>query len=365
MRKWFLPLALVSLAALLLSGCSTGRGASWPALTSDGELAYLAGGSYVYAIRLSDGTEVWRFPAKANRKLAFYAAPALTPEGHLIIGSSGTTHTLFSLDPASLDPESGEPLIDWTFDDARDRWIAAPLVTETGIYAPNVDGNLYALDFQGRPLWSEPFSAGGPLWSRPASDGEHLYVASLDHRLFAVDAATGQAVWADSVTLDGALAGSPALGDSGTLFIGSFGSHMHAVDATTGHIRWSIPTKGWVWGGPVVNNQTVYFGDLEGYFYALDTENGEQRWPSIQPDGSVIGTPLVLDEQIVFTTEAGSVYAVSETGEILWSTQVGGKLYAPPVLAGDFILVAPLEADFLIAALDRNGNQVWTFTPEK
>ncbi len=366
MKKRVVPLVLV-LVAVLLSGCATaaGRGASWPGLMSDGELAYLAGGSHVYAIRLSDGAEVWRFPAKADRKLAFYTAPVLTPDGQLIVGSNGSTHTLFSLDPDSPDPESGEPAVNWRFDEARDRWIGAPLVTAEGIYAPNADGNLYAFDFQGTPLWSEPFAAGGPLWSRPVSDGERIYLASLDHRLFAVDVATGAKAWVNDVTLDGALAGSPALGERDVLFIGSFGSRMYAVDTASGDVLWSVPTKGWVWGGPVVDAQTVYFGDLEGYFYALDAQSGEQKWPPVHPDGPVVGSPLVVDDRVVFTTEAGSVYAVEGAGDIAWSTQVGGKLYGPPVLAGDLILVAPLEADFAVAALDRNGNQVWTFTPEK
>ena len=60
--KYILFVLVAALAAVLLSGC-TGRAGltnSWPGLTSDGETAYLASGQYLYAIRLSDGREIWR-----------------------------------------------------------------------------------------------------------------------------------------------------------------------------------------------------------------------------------------------------------------------------------------------------------------
>jgi hypothetical protein len=41
-----------------------------------------------------------------------------------------------------------------------------------------------------------------------------------------------------------------------------------------------------------------------------------------------------------------------------------GKIYPSPLLAGDLILVAPINADELLIAVDVNGNQRWVFSPE-
>jgi hypothetical protein len=49
---------------------------------------------------------------------------------------------------------------------------------------------------------------------------------------------------------------------------------------------------------------------------------------------------------------------------VLWTQQIGGKIYTTPVAASDLTIVAPLETEFYLAALDANGRQVWTFTPE-
>ena len=36
----------------------------------------------------------------------------------------------------------------WTFNEAKDQWVAAPLVVDDKVFAVNSDGNLYVLDLQ-------------------------------------------------------------------------------------------------------------------------------------------------------------------------------------------------------------------------
>jgi outer membrane protein assembly factor BamB len=66
----------------------------------------------------------------------------------------------------------------------------------------------------------------------------------------------------------------------------------------------------------------------------------------------------------LLATESGSVYAIDRDGKVLWSEDVGGKIYTTPIAVGELTVVAPLETEFYLAALDLNGRQVWTFTPE-
>ena len=53
----------------------------WASVTADGETAYLAFSTQIIAINLSSGTEIWRFPAEADAKISFYAAPVMTEDG--------------------------------------------------------------------------------------------------------------------------------------------------------------------------------------------------------------------------------------------------------------------------------------------
>jgi eukaryotic-like serine/threonine-protein kinase len=132
-------------------------------------------------------------------------------------------------------------------------------------------------------------------------------------------------------------------------------------------VIWKTPTTDWVWGGPILKNNILYFGDLNGTFYALDTTNGSVKWQQ-QFDGAITNSPLVTDDRIYFTTEAGSIFALDLSGKTIKTTSVGEKLKlnATPVKAGDLILVAVAQTgtDQLMVAYDTDLNQQWAFVPE-
>jgi outer membrane protein assembly factor BamB len=353
--KTLLLFILISILGAILSAC-TGAGVavtSWPGLTVDGDTGYLAHAQHIYAINLTNGSEKWRFPAEPGRNQAFYAAPILTPDGQLIAG--GYDFKLYSIDSTT-----GQ--LKWTFEGATDKYIAGPLVTEGAIFAPSADGVLYSLDFNGNLLWS--FETGGPLWAQPTSDEacECIYLASMDHSVYAIEAATGVLKW-KSAELGGAFVGTPAYGEQDSLYVGNFSNQMFGLNAENGKTRWQIPTQNWVWSGPAMQDNTLYFGDLNGDFYAVDATNGQQLW-KLSPGSPILSTPLVAGDQIYYTVEAGTIYAVDTSGAPLWNNTIGGKLYAPPVANGDVILVTPLEGTAMLIALNQQGAQQWSFTPE-
>ena len=366
--KYILFVLVVALVAVLLSGCAGGAGMtnSWPGLTTDGETAYLASGSFVHAINLSDGKEIWRYPEKSDNKLQFIAEPVIAEDGTVIVGSAGTDHRLVGLDPSSLGgTDFKTPAEKWLFSEAKSSWVAGVLIIDNKVFAPNSDGMLYVLDLQdGMSTKSslKKIDLGGALWSQPSTDGNLVYVTSVDHHLHAIDPETYESAW-PAIDLGGAAPGTPLIGPDGNVYIGSFASEVVKVDPTTGKSSLVTSTQGWVWGGPVSDGETIYFGDLEGNLFALDAASGNQSW-TIQPDGPVVGSPLVLSDKIVFATESGSVYAVDPDGKIVWQRDIGGQIYTAPVTGTDRIIIAPMQAEFSVAVLDANGNQVWTFTPE-
>lgn len=350
------------IAASFLSGCSGSAylASSWPGLLVDQNVGYLADNAFVYAVNLDTGTLKWKYPAdKAEKGKAFFAPPVMTEDGQLIVG--GYDHVLYS-----LDPNNGSLL--WTFPRekepaAKDRYIASPLATPLGIYAPNADGFLYAVDLKGNQLW-EPFQTTQPLWAQPTTDGkcQCLYVASMDHHLYALNAATGSQIW-KSPDLGGAVVAVPTFGEDGTIFVGTFGNEMIALDAETGNIRWRYKTNGWVWSSAAQQDGKLFFGDLSGTFYALTTA-GVELWNK-KADGLIIGSPLVTNDRVYFGTENGSVFAVDFEGNPAWNTTVSGKIYSPILSSGDTLLVTPSEGDAILVALTTTGSPKWSFVPPK
>jgi outer membrane protein assembly factor BamB len=356
LKKIFI-LGAVLLLSTLLSGCSASamRSNSWAGLSANTENAFLANGTFVYAIDLNNGNTTWQYPAeKADTKESYFAAPVLSEDGQLLIVSTGANHSL-----ASLNVKNG--FLNWSFNDAEGAWIARPLIVDGTIYAPNTDGKLYALDLDGSFLWAKHI--GGALWGQPVSDGDFLYITSLDHHLYAFDLDKKDVAW--SAELDGAIPGAATLDENGKLYLGSFGSALVAVDSQTHQTDWETATNGWIWDAPSLTAETLYFGDLEGYIHALNITDGSPVWEAFQPDGPIIGSPLIFEDMVVFGTETGIAYAIDAEGKTLWQQNIGGRLYTRPVRGGDLILFAPMENDSILVALDSEGRQVWQLTPEK
>lgn len=353
MKTKFLYFTLgLLILAFLLSGCSGGMTpSSWAGVTTDGETAYVAMATHVYAVQVSNGMERWRFPEKPDAKKTFFAAPTLTADGQLIVG--GYDRILYSLSPSNGS-------VNWTFEDSKDHWIGSAVTGNDMIFAPSADYNLYALDMQGKLVWK--FTAEQALWGMPVIDGTNVYFGSMDHKVYALNMTTGKLVW--SSELDGSILGAITLGSDGVLYAGTLGDSVFALDTSSGKTIWQHAVSSRIWSAPVIGNGSLYVGDQAGKIVSLAADSGKENW-SIQPDGPVLGSPLVFADLVVFGTESGSLVAVDAEGKIKWSQTITGKLYSTPVLAGDLILVAPVEGDATLIAFDQNGTQQWVYTPAK
>lgn len=357
-KQSFLILGLISIA-LTLSACAgaANTATSWPGLTVDDQHAYVAYQTQVYAVDLTNGTERWRYPAEPDNNITFFADPSLSQDDQLIVG--GYDFVLYS-----LNPETGTR--NWVFNQAENRYIASSLVEAENIYAPAADENLYSLDLNGRLQWT--FTSEGESWAKPITDEncDCIYLSTMDHSVYAVDAQSGTQIWR-SPQLGGAVVGTPAYDEDGVLYVGTFGGKLFALNSDDGSILWEFPTAdgGWIWSGPTISDGVLYFGDLNGYFYAVDAENGSQLWqlPPEQLGGEIVGSPLVIEESIFITTEEGILTKLDTSGRIQWSQVIGGMIYTSPQAANDLILVAPIQIDELLVAVNQDGVRQWSFIP--
>jgi outer membrane protein assembly factor BamB len=370
-KQYLLILGFIGIA-LTLSACAgaANTATSWPGLTVDDQYAYVAYQTQVYAVDLNNGNLHWRFPSDPENNQAFYADPTLSQDGQLIVG--GYDFVLYS-----LDAETGTEK--WKFDEAENRYIASSLVEAENIFAPAADENLYSLDLNGQLQWT--FPSEGESWAKPISDEncECLYLSSMDHTVYAIDPNNGTQKWR-SDALGGSVVGTPAYSEDGVLYVGTFGGKLFALNAEDGSVLWEftttpvsdrilgiIPTSksGWIWSSPVLSDGVLYFGDLNGYFYAVDANDGSKLWQLTpeQLDGEIVGSPLVIEDSIYFTSEEGLLYKYDKSENKIWEREVGGKIYTSPKTSNGLILVAPIQIDELLVAYTEDGAQKWDFKP--
>ncbi len=150
------------------------------------------------------------------------------------------------------------------------------------------------------------FQSGASIYSSPSIAGNIVYFGSRDHRLYAVDAATGAKCW-EYVT-GSWVESSPAVVD-GVVYFGSNDGKLHAVDAETGRKLWEFAVGYPVRSSPAVAGEAVYFGADDYSVYAVHAVKGVKLWQFVT-DGYVASSPVVAEGIVYVGSNDGFCYAL-------------------------------------------------------
>ena len=177
-----------------------------------------------------------------------------------------------------------------------------------------------------------------------------VYLGQTDHRMLALNGATGAVVWQFKAHLPIAAA---ALVDGGIAYITSAGNIIYALDARTGELLWRHKIRGNVKTTPALRDGRLYAADDEGNLYFIDADNGRRQFRFITA-GSASGPPVAADGAVYFPS-GGALYAV-DTGVrglpgLYWMKRTWFQLWiwqvplvpTPPAQRGEMWRFAPEE----------------------
>ncbi|MBV8432692.1 MAG: PQQ-binding-like beta-propeller repeat protein [Candidatus Eremiobacteraeota bacterium] len=182
------------------------------------------------------------------------------------------------------------------------------------------------------------YDTHGDYSSSPSVAGETILFANNDHKLYAMDAATGHLLWVASA--DSQLMSQPIYA-GGSVFVGAGNS-----DAA-------------IWAPPFYK----LIGDKQNDLLAFDLATGKQLW-RMQLPGSGMPTPALVGQTLVHANGAGLVYAVApKDGAYRWRSYLGSDADMSQVLdGGDGRLYAAGGYPNAVFALDaRNGALLWRY----
>ncbi len=203
--------------------------------------------NHLYARRLSDGEELWKFAAPGGG--AFASTPALQ-DGALYIGTFGNR-----------------------------------------VYAIDAD--------DGTEIWRFPEEPGKNwFWGSPLIDGDAVYAVDVKGAVYKLDTGTGEEIWRGQLApknndKDAPVRGGPALTEDGsTLLISSENGTLYALDVDDGSEMWTEEGEGKGYVTPVVNGDIVYQALIQGPYRirALEiTDDGDELWVYPLPEESETG----------------------------------------------------------------------------
>jgi outer membrane protein assembly factor BamB len=223
----------------------------------------------LYALDANTGAEKWHFTTQDLVR----STPAVA-DNIVVVGSRD--HHVYAVD-------SKTGALRWKHDTLREV-VSSPLVLNDTAYIGSRDSNLYAFDVPtGKIKWRLFYWTSFVESSARAWDGI-LYIGSSDYqRLLAIDAANGKRLWMFDV--GGSAWSTPAVSDK-LVYIGAVGEPnsdyivrnggFFAVARSTGKLAWRYPMSPiagsrnyGVASSPAVGHGLVFFGGIDGTFYAF------------------------------------------------------------------------------------------------
>jgi outer membrane protein assembly factor BamB len=91
------------------------------------------------------------------------------------------------------------------------------------------------------------------------------------------------------------------------VYVGSYDHRLYALDAGTGEVRWSFDAKAPISGSATVIAGNVYFSSFKGRTYALDARSGKEVWQF--GDGRY--TPVTADEERLYLIGSKTIYGLA------------------------------------------------------
>lgn len=207
-----------------------------------------------------------------------------------------------------------------------------------------------------RQVWSVSIGDGNSFRTRlvaePVVADGRVYTIDTLARVRAFNLENGQEIWVHQVRGENsppeALFGGGVTFDGGRIYATNGAGDVAALDAATGNRVWMVKPGGPLRGAPTVANDTVYALSQDSQLFALNAQNGEQRWSgagSFELAG-VFGSaaPAFAQSTLVAGFASGELTAYRyENGQVVWqdalartgvSTQVGqlSDIDADPVI---------------------------------
>jgi len=231
-------------------------------------------------------------------------------------------------------------------------------------------------------LWK--VKTDGQVISSPVVVGQTVYVGSGDHKMYAINALSGEIKW--EFETGGPINSTPLVSKGKVMFL-SYDGFFYALNQADGNLIWKFKTGGekifpvkdyfngsfqsdfWDFflSSAAVKNNVVYFGSSDTNIYALDIETGKKVW-SFATEGSVHSSPAIWKNNLMVGSWDSKVYCLdTDTGKEKWSYTTGRDttnyiwlgVQASPSVENGVAYIGSRDALFYAFNIE-TGDTLWT-----
>ena len=216
---------------------------------------------------------------------------------------------------------------------------------------------MYDLHFSGRSpdqklkpplklLWK--YKTGGPIQASPVVANGTVYVASTDHRLYALDAKRWGIKW--SFEAGGIIRYAPAFWNN-RVYFSARNNHVYALNAETGDWLWEFKSDTWMDSPPILSKGRLYIGAYTKKIHVLNATTGELE---SQPQGRV------YIDGVEYVCSQGQLRPASPQHNVNAWRELTPLTYSYPAIANGVVYIG--ARDNQIHALDiESREEIWSY----
>jgi outer membrane protein assembly factor BamB len=285
----------------------------------------------------------WTFPGLGET----YSSPVVGRDSTIYIGSpNGKIH--------AVNPDG---TLKWTYDTGRIMRSSAALAPDDTIYIGSCDKNIYAINPDGSLKWK--YTTDSEVHNSPVvtSDG-NTYTGSGDI-LYVL---TADGTLKGSFQASGVISSSVKIGKDGIIYFGSSNENrLYALNPDLS-LKWRTEMHSNVINTvPALSNDqnTVYYGSDDGYFYARNTSDGSLKWKISSYGGIQSSAAVGKDGTIYVGTQYGNLLAINPDGTTRWDRYTTLSAYASPAIDCDGVIYYATTYGYIFA-MNPNGTVRWS-----
>ncbi len=282
-----------------------------------------------------------------------YSSPAIDKNGTIYIGSYD--RYFYAINPNGTQK--------WRFKTGEGIESSPAIAADGTIFIGSNDGHLYAFYPNGTKKWSLVIGVS-LVYSSPVIDEEgNIYVASVRGNNICAVYPNGTKKW--DFHTGNRIYSSPALDDD-TVYCGSHDGFFYAIYKNNGTLKWRFNTGNWCGGkGATIDDDgTIYFGHVEGYFYALHS-NGTLKW-RLKLGNNVVSSPAISADGTIYVAayqdwDNANIYSINPDGTINWKYYIDTDYVSTSPAIDKYGIIYFGGWNGILYALNPDGTIRWSY----
>lgn len=185
-----------------------------------------------------------------------------------------------------------------------------------------------------------------------------LFINGLQGELFTLDVSTGGKI--GNIKFLGKEAATAPVILGNDIIMGYAGDKKYSLasyNISAGAITWR-KNYGYIQSSPIYKDGHVYFGNLEGKVYKVETKSGAMAW-KLETNSPIHSTCAISGESLVIGNDDGEVFCINTAeGKKNWKIDVKAPVLSTPMISNNVAYLGSDDSNFCALNIS-DGSFLW------